>query len=286
MHDGTFVYLVDTRDREHQAVRTLVNDLPWLAAEMFASMGLNWCFSWFLLRLQQNRLHPSRRGDVDLLAGPLEWNDPNQFLSMLKRESDARKEWPPNTIWRLTAAMCAERGGIKWPPSVNYLVAVEAKCAYREASDASATRLKLTKGGPGKLRHTQLQVDELLEMGFDRVSLLDIIANPPSQGDGIEAWFRAADVADQSRQEMAQHLDVRLPGESPAGHWAWSAGPVVGGSERIRGVGKPLQLRAAAVNPQLDRSEVRRDRGELNSNLRDELAKLSPPRNLQVVFEF
>jgi hypothetical protein len=43
-------------------------------------------------------------------------------------------------------------------------------------------------------------------MGFDRVALLDIIANPPVSGDDGQAWLIAADVAGRSSQAMAAEL--------------------------------------------------------------------------------
>jgi hypothetical protein len=50
----------------------------------------------------------------------------------------------------------------------------------------------------------------LLEMGFDRVGLLDIIANPPVSGVDGGAWMVALDVADRSRRAMLPDRAVEL----------------------------------------------------------------------------
>jgi hypothetical protein len=58
-------------------------------------------------------------------------------------------------------------------------------------------------------------------MGFDRVALLDIIANPPVSGIDGQAWFTAFNVADLSMQAFLPDLKSRLPLNSPAGHFVW-----------------------------------------------------------------
>lgn len=170
---------------------------------------------------------------------------------------------------------------------MDHLVAIEAKCAYQdpEADEFSTKSLKSAKVSAAKVRKTQRQVNELLGMGFDWVVLLDIIANPPASGSGIEAWLRAAQMADQSRQAMSPYLGKRLWSQSPAGHWVWSAGAVLGKPESSSGAGRPLKYREAVRNPALGTSKGRIGRAELNSNLRKEFEGLPAPRTLQAVFD-
>jgi hypothetical protein len=65
-------YLTELLQREHEACRRLVQ-LPFLSERLFGSLGLQGSFSWFLLQVEKERLIPSFRGDVDILAGPLSW---------------------------------------------------------------------------------------------------------------------------------------------------------------------------------------------------------------------
>ena len=121
-------------------------------------------------------------------------------------------------------------------------------------------------------------------MGFDRVALLDIIANPPvSDWDG-QAWFTALNVADLSRKALANDLKNRLPVNSPAGHYVWSIGAVTGGAETKREADAPLELHAGTQNPLLQDEEVKACRAAINQSLCSELGKLPGPRNLRAVF--
>jgi len=145
---------------------------------------------------------------------------------------------------------------------------------------------KSTKTSPQKTKHTRGQVNKLLTMGFDRVALLDIIANPPSTGDQGAAWLSALGNADRSAQAMRRDLANRLPGDSPAGHYVWSVGAVVGGDESRRGAGAPRPLRLAIQNPFLLKSdETKAHRNELEVNLIREFEKIAAPLHLRFVFE-
>jgi hypothetical protein len=61
--------------------------------EFFRSMGLlSSYFSWYILQINKTRLINSevKHGDVDILAGRLNWNDPKEFDAIFK----ARKHDP------------------------------------------------------------------------------------------------------------------------------------------------------------------------------------------------
>jgi len=247
-------------------------------------------FSWFILELRKDRLTNSAIGDVDLLAGRLEWTNPEQFEALRQKEmKQARAGTHPNNLAFLAALELASAGGIKWPPSTAWLAAVEAKCAYLnpQAPSISAENLKSTKGSVKKVAHMQEQLKSLLELGFNRVALLDVIANPPVSGPDGQAWLNAAAVAADSKRAMSRILERRLPLDSPAGHYVWSVGAVVGGHEGMRGSISIEELKVVRDNPlpSLD-TQVSDRRHEVEKHLRNILTPLPKPLNLslRVVF--
>lgn len=266
----------------------MLTSMPFLTERIVGvSAALDPYFCWHLLRLKKQRLQSSSEGDIDLLMGTLEWNDRAEVLARFEEEKKSKSHWHPSQVARLTAAICAEQGGIKWPPSTNHLVAIEAKCAYLspQATDISRQNLKSTKTSKSRVAHTRAQILSLLRMGLDRVFLLDVIANPPVSGQDGQAWFLALEVATLAREAFSKDLQHRLPVKSPAGHYVWSVGSVVGGDETRRGAGSPLELRRGGPNPLLvGNSEVQSVRNEVNKNLLNGFNKLPAPRSLYAVF--
>ncbi len=277
-------YLVEEPKREREAVRILL-DLRWILGRMLGPLGLHAGFSWFMLGIGKNRLCDFAEGDVDILAGKLEWAEPNEFEAVLASELKGKADWHPSNVEFLAALKCAASGGIKWPPSTSWLVAIEAKCAYLhpQADRIALESFKSTKASPQKVRHVQAQVQNLMDMGFDRVALLDIIANPPVSGADGQAWLVAADLADQSMRTFSATLKRRLSLESAAGHYVWSIGAVTGGDEGRRGAGSPTEFRPARDNPFLSNPEVRARREQVEQRLREVFMRLPRPLNLRVI---
>jgi hypothetical protein len=108
-------------------------------------------------------------------------------------------------------------------------------------------------------------------MGVDRVALLDVIANPPSDRLNSTAWLEAAGRAQHSLTAMRDILEARLPSGAAASQFVWSAGAIVGGDESIRGAGIPYMLRSGRMNPALDArdAEVLANRKVLLAHIRD-----------------
>jgi hypothetical protein len=241
-------YLVEDRVREHRAMRMLFADGR--GERLFAWLGLNEA-CWFVLRLQMRRLDPSFEGDIDLLGGKLELAE----------------------------------GSIKWPPSIDYLVAVEAKCARAshlnnpEDPEKSVT-LKSTKESPRKEKQMRRSIDQLSEMGFDRVALLDLIANSPAGG-----WFNALAHAWRSTEAMDPALRRHKPSECFVGHIVLSKGAVEGVLEDMGGAISLRMRRAALENPRLNTPEGLARRNEIESNLLKVLADLPPPKYLFAIFD-
>lgn len=269
-------YLVEMPEREHEACRRLVQ-MSFLSERLFGSLGLQPSFSWFILQIGKKRLVPSLNGDVDILAGPLSWTDPGAFDALVSEERvNAQPGRHDSWNYQIAALRLAREGGIKWPPSMDHLIAVEAKCAYLDpsADRISAETLRSTKASSSKTDKTRRQVESLLEMGLDHVALLDMIANPPVSGPDGGAWISALGVAATSIEAMFRILERRLRQDCEAAHWVWSIGSVVGGDELHRGAGAPMELRSSRGNSRLANAVATRSmREEMEQHLEAMLSK-------------
>ena len=278
-------YLVDLPDREGQAIRRLLKS-PFLPVGFVSSLGLDSGFAWYILEMRMDRLSEFT-GDIDLLAGQLRWRDPKAFDSLLAEEAKKAPDAHPSWHSFTAALRLAADGGIRWPPPTNYLVGIEAKCAYiaPEAERISNQAIKSKKSSPQKIRRLQGQVERLVMMGFDKVALLDMIATPPALGRNINAWFEALYTALQAWDVMQPILKKRLPEESLAGHWTWPIGSIVGGDESQRGAGAPVELRSARDNLYLQKdAAVQKRRQRMNEKVEDLMNGLPPPRSFPVIF--
>ncbi len=257
MADG---YLVDTPEREHEALQRLLQ-VPALYWNIFSELGLAPTQSWYLLQVKHSRLVKSLDGDVDILAGRLQF-----------------KTGGANEVPTIDTAL-----------SSKYLVGIEAKCSFLPAGihpdERSVISFKSTKSSTKNLQKVRRQVEKLQSMGFDRVALLDIIANPPATGEDQNAWFEALENAVTSIEHMLPVLKYRLPKFSTAGHWVWSCGAVVGGNEAVRGAGAPFEMRRARYNRLYSclSKEVRARRREMEINLQNILKSIPLAHPLPLV---
>jgi len=119
---------------------------------------------------------------------------------------------------------------------------------------------------------------------LDKFGLLDIGNEPAYQEDC--GYFGALNRATRSFDAMSQILAARLPKDSSAGQFVWSAGSVGGGDERMRGAGKPVMLKPPAKNVFLQANDLAalRHRAALLQNIPKALAHLPAPRYFPVVF--
>lgn len=275
------MYLVEwpSETREAEAIRRLF-EMP-LISSMLHALGIDYSFSWFLLQLGTNRilekscLMKSRKpGDVDILAGRLSWSDQKKFDELVKKEAKEKPSWHPSYHYSSAALKLAASGEIKWPPSMDYLVGIEVKCAYFDENDNDVKSRKSSDQDISKVRS---QVEGLLKMGFNKVTLLDIIANPPADGKYLNAWMNASDISFQSVKKMKPVLSQRLSDNSASGHWVWSLGAVIGGDETRRGSGGPEQLQPAQFNPYLKDEKTQRCRQKMEEELSQLLETLPYP---------
>ncbi len=279
-------YLVEDPERERRTAR-LIADAPGEEA-ILNPLGIPIGGSWFLLELQKGRLFTAELGDIDILAGRLDWGDPTEFqraLAAVRKEVKGRGH--PSTIAFLAAQRLANDGGLRWPPPTDWLVAIELKCAYLspKAPHISREHVKSVKPSAQKVAHLRQQVSDLLKLGVNRVALVDVIANPPVSGPDGGAWVTAAAVASETRRTMACDLDARLPSDSPVGHCAYTIGAVDGGDESRRAASSADWRRPPLDNPLLANDPtVRARRREVEANLLKIFETIQRPLNLRVVY--
>jgi hypothetical protein len=217
-------------------------------------------------------------GDVDILAGSMEFSDPADFRNAFHRVSMRCSGAHTSFLENLAGKEIAEAGGIKWPPEPAYVVGIEVKCSYFD------TRPRAIKSSPNKVAGIRKQVEWLLKMGLDRVALLDVIANPPSDGVDFSAWIRAAAQASESASAARDILRERLPPDSPSGQFVWAVGPVVGGNETARGAGAPRLIRQPLLNPTLSQNEVSANRQMMFQSITKLLASQPRPHYFPITY--
>jgi hypothetical protein len=269
---------MDDQNRESESIRHLLAS-PMHKEYLLGPMGLG-SLSWIISEVNNTHLVPSIGGEVDILAGPLEFCEPDEFQRVLAGTRAQRPDWNPSLLEYLAAKEIAEAGGIVWPPAPAYVVGIEVKCAY------FSDRLHSAKDSKRHVHGIRKQVERLANMGVDRVALLDVIANPPSAGLKSNAWFEAACRAQDSLKEMEEIIKARLPEDTAAAQFVWSVGSVAGGDESMRGAGAPRIVRRGIANPALANpsADVASNRKLLLEGVARTLGRLPRPSFFPAIF--
>lgn len=279
-------YLIEDREIEHNILERFDVFLDKFS-DFLISLDISPGYSWYLIEIQMNRLVPSMTGDVDILAGRLEASDPKQFEELLEKWNRESPDAHPSHSYRFAAIDLAWKGGLKWIPSLDYLVGIEVKCCYLPptASEFAEDEMKSTKSSPQAIKDIRQQVDKLSKMGFDKVGLFEFVANPPADGTGNQPWNRASRVCGGSMDAMKNIFEKRLPENSFVGHGASSLSGVLGREEHHSGVYENIILRQAQNNPLLSKKEdVKVNRQKMEHNLARILQGLPNPRNTPAIF--
>jgi hypothetical protein len=286
-------YLIES----HECERTFLGGLGWSWSSlepMLRSLDLHPHCCWALIEVDMKELVPSLKGDVDILVGRIAWNDAKRFEDAIKAHITSLQSSPPNALIQFVAPdnfiadALAERGELAWPPTPDYVVGIEVKCSRLDrgvnplAAPISIDDMKSTKASARKRRKIRLEIQKLLQLGCDRVGLLDLIANPPADGINMGAWHNASVISQDTETVMAGVLADRLPMDSPAGHWVYSVGAVAGGDETVRGAGLPQRYREAQEN--ILPSATKGVRSELNDGITEILSQVSRPYALPAIY--
>lgn len=271
---------IDSNVREDESVDRLLGS-PLMREEFLNPLGLPSFFWWAMTNVAHQRLVNGFRGDVDVVMGPVKFSDAETYWLRVEQHRKQHPGFHEGMYQWIAAHEFAAQGGLVWPPCLDYLVALETKCT-RYTPQQQPTRSN-TAHQPEQ-RRVEGQVGRLTMMGFNRVILLDLIANPPIGGGDGQAWLNAAGMSLHSQQELLSKLQRRFQNvEAGAGHAVVSWGAVSGGDESSRGAGCPQWVRLPAHNPRLAEPRTREYRLELEGNLRELLARVSHPRMFPVI---
>lgn len=287
MNQTSSKYLSELEHAEHN-ILSRFDEFIINIADFLGSMSISSRLSWFLIELPTQQLVPSIIGEVDIIAGRLEFAYPDELRNNIETYAAELPQAHPGHHFNYCTAKLAFEGGLKWPPSLDYLVGIEVKSSFLPvgASTNAFDEFKSKKDSPRKVAGIRLEVEKLLKMGFDRVGLFEFLANPPSDGPGSQPWTRAASLASSSVKVMEQAYANRLAHNSPVGHGACSIGGVIGKDEVAAGAISPRLFRVAQDNPFLKTEETKLNRQIMEQRLLAILERLPQPRTLPSVYVY
>ena len=267
---------IDSQKRESEATRHLLQLFH--KEELLGALGLG-PLAWIVIEAQKSRLTPGIVGDVDILAGNLDFQKWSQMEAAVEEMKSREPDWPPQLQIQLAGKMVAESGGLVWPPKSSHVAGAEVKCAY------FTDQIKSAKSSKDKVAGIRSQIDWLENMGLDRFALVDIVGTRISD-EQSGGWLGAAGEAQRAREAMDKILGARLGAKSPAGQFVWSVEAVAGGDEGMRGAGGLQMLRAPQPNPKLasGNTEVLEHRTALLASIPTLFADLPVPRYFPVTF--
>lgn len=221
-------------ERERTAVRR------WLqvgGAQLLRELGLpgSWWCGLFLPR--KDVFGEITDGDIDLLAGPLEFelND-EQWQACVAQES---RRWPLGAarmnVINSALLRSAEEGLIRWPPRMDAVVACEVKASWFRPHPAT---WKATH--KGEAARVKGQIRLLIDRGIDRVGFLHLGATEPREIGRMNPWLQAA--ADAAEAEDRFEL-LFSPAEVPTcGYFTAVMGSVPFAPEDTSGAGGVLRV--------------------------------------------
>src|SRR5579862_2291695 len=271
-----YIVEVESRERESEAIRHLLG-LPHKERLLYA-LGLG-PLSWIVIEARKPGLTPGIVGDVDILAGNLDFEDWLRVEHVLDEMKVEHPDWAPHFQIQLAGKKVAESGGLVWPPQPVYVVGVEVKCAY------FVDCIRAGKSSRQKVQGIRDQIGWLANMGLDKFALVDVVGTRPTDAQA-GGWFGALEQARQALAAMDKILRARLPRQSSAGQFVWSVGSVAGGDEGVRGAGGLHMLCAPQGNPKLAAKDqqVMENRKALLANVPLMLGSLPRPRYFPVTF--
>jgi hypothetical protein len=144
-------YLVELEHAEHHILSRL-HEFILNISDFMGSLGIYPRHSWYLIELPIQRVVPSIKGEIDILAGNFEFADPGELERRIKAFSEENPDTPSAYHFNYCAGKLAYEGGLKWPPSLDYLVGIEVKFSYLPltAKSISSDEFKAKRIRPGR----------------------------------------------------------------------------------------------------------------------------------------
>ena len=140
-------------------------------------------------------------------------------------------------------------------PLLDFIVAIEVKCSRFDDREENEEKKLKAKQRDSEQEEIQKQLCDRLKMGFDKVSVLDILFTNPGTGKGIEAWFNASDKINNVHDIMQKDkiFKNRLNNRSldSVGHYYFSKGSVKKDdtNEFLNGSGEVNIKKRSKLNP-------------------------------------
>lgn len=180
-------HLLHSPDREGLAVEQMLRMLPQVCPAWYDSIDLDADRHWALLK-------PTFRepeAEIDVILGRM-------------------------------ASLADSSGAVKpvWPPSTDYLVAIEAKCLPRSWDD-----LKPWASAVSAKSNLTQQLKRDIELGFSCVGAMHVIATTPDTGSFGGAMHAASRIGNHFLMEAERQADEDVEGLS-VGHCVLSVGEV------------------------------------------------------------
>ncbi|MHB1681059.1 MAG: hypothetical protein ACYCTB_11235 [bacterium] len=165
-------------------------------------------------------------------------------------------------------------------PLLNFITAIEVKCSRFDNGEENEEKKLKAKQRDDEQKAIQKQLYDRLKMGFDKVSLLDLLFAEPGQGENSNAWFNGSINADKPYDIMEKDeiFKNRLFNESltEVGHYVFKKGSVKKDeiNEFLSGSGEVVVKKETKLNPFLKDEYTIRNRKIIEEALNRDLSKV------------
>ena len=154
-------------------------------------------------------------------------------------------------------------------PLLDFIVAIEVKCSRFDDREENEEKKLKAKQRDIEQEKIQKQLRDRLQMGFDKVSFLDILFTNQGTGKDIEAWFNASDKINNVYNIMQKDkiFENRLNNKSldSAGQYFFGKGSVKKDdiNEFLSGSGEAVVKKESKLNPFLKGKDVIKNRKKM-----------------------
>jgi len=211
---------------------------------------------WCGLFLDRQDIWGRDEGDVDLIAGKLEFNIPKDKWRSLITEAKNRHpkytNFPP-MLKSQAKALALQRGHILWRPSTEYLVGCEAKASWYDPCAIENRRLKCSHENESS--KIKWQLEKLLDHGVDKVSYLHLLSTKPDEKSIANEWTEAFYHGVEAEEELTKkYIPMKL---AECGYYYTTMAAVPHKEEHYAGAGGNLRvMQHAKLNSRIFRDGV------------------------------
>ena len=276
MNDGPNYLVSAGQDREPLAAWRIFTGNS--TQMLLARVGIQWPAGWCMLRV--NNPPQTEAGDIDVIVGRLlsepsilAMTEEERQLASMRFSADGYRTFKPE--------------GPEVVFDLSHLIGMELKCAYVSINEErQRTELKSKKDSEAKERRLRIQLNGLLELGFDRVYLLDVVAgiaiDAKTFGETISLSAVSTTTADKhhprGHEPFASDLSI--------GCMQVTLSPNKGHTEELGGSFLFSSQRKAPPNPYLQNPDVLERRGHLVNHLTGLLSKAKISPQIPVVLDY